>query len=415
MNNKKFLQILLFILAVEIIYALPFVLIRLFRPTFLYAFDITNTQIGYCYSLYGVTALIFYLFGGLIADRYQPKLLMSTALITTGLGGFLWVLFPSLTMLYILYAYWGISSILLFWSALIKATRLWGGRDNQIMAFGLLEGGRGIVAALIGSMGVLFFSSLLPENISLSKAELQQILKNIYLIVSITAILIGILLLLLPNYSNKNNIIITNNSYRNNIKQALRYPVVWMLMLIILSAYIGFRIGDVFTQYTSDIYGFDEKKSAYFGVIISYLRPLVCLLIILFAKKTKPIKWLIVGFSVTAFGGVLLIFNASLALGYVVNLISLLSTLIGIYSLRVIYFTILEETNIPLYITGTVIGIISLVGYSPDIFIGPLIGYYLDNIGGIVGYQYLFILLSVSSILGLIASVLLHKTLKTTA
>ena len=38
------------------------------------------------------------------------------------------------------------------WSPLIKATRIWGANSTQIKAFGLLEGGRGIVGAMIGTM-----------------------------------------------------------------------------------------------------------------------------------------------------------------------------------------------------------------------------------------------------------------------
>ena len=48
--------------------------------------------------------------------------------------------------------------MLLFWGAMIKATRLWGGSNSQGRAYGYLDGGRGIVAALIGSISVYIFS-----------------------------------------------------------------------------------------------------------------------------------------------------------------------------------------------------------------------------------------------------------------
>lgn len=411
MTPKKIFQLVLFILAAEIIYALPYVLIRIFRPTFLYAFDISNTELGYCYTIYGVTALIFYFFGGLIADRYQPKFLISISLIATGLGGIVWVVFPSLMVLYILYAYWGITSILLFWASLIKATRIWGGNDKQITAFGLLEGGRGIVAAVIGTLGVVLFSSLLPSP-DLAKEQLQIVIKKVYLIVSIVTILLGFFFLLLPNYGKEKQKIISKNSYKKNVLKAIQYPVIWILMLIILAGFIGFRIGEIFTQYASEIYGYNEKESATLGVFISYLRPVTCLLVILLAKNTKPTKWLVIGFFITTISSFFLTLNVSLITTYIAGLTSLITTLIGAYTIRVVWFTILEETNIPLTITGTVIGIISIVGFSPDIFIGPLTGYYLDEIGGKVGYQYLFIFLFASSLIGLIASVLLHKTIK---
>ena len=412
MTPKKIFQLILFILSAEIIYALPYVFIRIFRPTFLYAFDISNTDIGYCYTLYGITALASYFFGGLLADKYQPKFLISSALFLTGLGGVFWVIFPSLIALYALYIYWGITTILLFWSPLIKAIRIWGGNNNQITGFGLLEGGRGIVAAIIGTLGIFIFSYAIPDT-NLSKEQLQIVLKEVYLIISILSIFLAGLFLLFPSYSHdQRNKIITTKNYKYNILESFKYPVVWILMLIILSAYTGFRIGDIFTQYASDIYGYNEKESATLGVFFSYLRPVICLLVVFLAKNNNPTKWLVIGFTIMTIGSLFLALNLNLSMAYIASLTFLISTLIGAYIIRVVYFTLLEEANIPLAITGTTIGIISIIGFFPDIFIGPLIGYYLDEIGGKVGYQYLFIFLLANSIIGLLASIFLNKNIK---
>lgn len=59
---KKPLGIVLLILAGEAIYLLPFVLARVFRPTFLSVFQLNNTQLGSCYSVYGFVAMASYLF-----------------------------------------------------------------------------------------------------------------------------------------------------------------------------------------------------------------------------------------------------------------------------------------------------------------------------------------------------------------
>ena len=55
--------LLLLILAGESVFILPFVLSRVFRPTVLEAFDLTNTELGLCFSVYGLVALIAYLLG----------------------------------------------------------------------------------------------------------------------------------------------------------------------------------------------------------------------------------------------------------------------------------------------------------------------------------------------------------------
>ena len=68
------LYLALLILAAESIFFLPYVLSRIFRPTVLEVFQIDNIQLGFCFSVYGFVAVISYLFGGLIADKYMPVL-----------------------------------------------------------------------------------------------------------------------------------------------------------------------------------------------------------------------------------------------------------------------------------------------------------------------------------------------------
>ena len=158
--------IVLLVLAGESIFLLPFVLARIFRPSFLEVVQLNNTQLGYCFSIYGIVALLSYYFGGVLADQMKAKNLMSIALLLTAMGGLYMLTIPSYLMMKILYGYWGFTTIFLFWSAMIKATRIWGGSANQGKAFGFLDGGRGLVGAGMGSLGVLIFSIFLVSSMS---------------------------------------------------------------------------------------------------------------------------------------------------------------------------------------------------------------------------------------------------------
>ena len=106
--------IVLLILAGEAVFILPFVLARVFRATVLDVFNITNTEIGYCFSIYGLVALGSYLVGGPLADKFEPRKLMGIALVLTALGGLVYASNPSLLHLQILYGYWGFTTIFLF-------------------------------------------------------------------------------------------------------------------------------------------------------------------------------------------------------------------------------------------------------------------------------------------------------------
>ena len=82
---------------------------------------------------------------------------------------------------------------------------------------------------------------------------------------------------------------------------------------------------------------------------------------------------------------------------------------IGTYALRILYFAALEEARIPLAITGTAVGLISLVGYTPDIFAGPMMGLLLDNTPGEGGHIHVFMMLSGFATIGLIASIIFYR------
>ena len=158
--------LVLLILAGESVFILPFVLPRVFRPTVLDAFRLDNVQLGLCFSVYGIVALVSYFFGGPLADKYSPRKLIAAALWMTALGGVLFASFPSYTVLKMLYGYWGFTTIFLFWAPMIKATRVWGGPTSQGKAFGFLDGGRGLVGALFGTLGVLIFSLFISSEIA---------------------------------------------------------------------------------------------------------------------------------------------------------------------------------------------------------------------------------------------------------
>ena len=76
---------------------------------------------------------------------------------------------------------------------------------------------------------------------------------------------------------------------------------------------------------------------------------------------------------------------------------------LGIYAIRGLYFSLFNEAKIPIYWTGTAIGIISVIGFTPDIFMGPVMGYLLDTYPGMLGHQLVFGILALFSAIGLIS------------
>jgi nitrate/nitrite transporter NarK len=403
--------LLLLILAGESVFILPFVLSRVFRPTVLDVFNLDNTQLGLCFSVYGFVALVSYLFGGPLADKYPPRKLIAVALWMTALGGLVYATFPSYFVLKVLYGYWGFTTIFLFWAAMIKATRIWGGATSQGKAFGFLDGGRGLVGALFGTMGVLIFSIFITSEISeATVAESKAAFRYVILVSSGIVVLVGVLVWFFMRMDKAfEKSVILDRITVSQIKEVLKLPAVGLLMVIILCAYVGYKITDIFSLYAQDVMLYDQVQSAQVGTFLLFIRPIVGVVIGILADRSQTTYWLLVSFIISFIGALLfatgIISDSSTALFF----ISILVVATGVYAARSLYFAVMERGKIPLVLTGTAVGLISIVGYTPDIFAGPAMGYLLDNNPGATGHQLVFGMLAIFSLVGGIAAWYYYK------
>ncbi|MDY7393727.1 MFS transporter [Aureibaculum sp. 2210JD6-5] len=408
MNPRKapWYYLLLLILAGESVFILPFVLARVFRPTVLDAFALTNVELGLCYSVYGIVALVSYPFGGPLADKFAPRKLIAVALWMTALGGLVYAKFPSYGVLKILYGYWGFTTIFLFWAPMIKATRVWGGTASQGKAFGFLDGGRGLVGALFGAMGVVIFSLFITSTIvEASVTESRAAFKYVILTTSAIVAVVGILVWFFMKIDkDAEKDILLDKISTSQIREVLRLPSVWLLMIIILCAYVGYKLTDVFSLYAQDVLLYDQVDSAKVGTFLLFIRPVVGVAIGILADRSQTTYWLLISFIVSFLGA--LLFATGIVSGSQTALffISTLIVATGVYAARSLYFAVMQRGQIPLVLTGTAVGLISLVGYTPDIFAGPAMGYLLDNSPGKTGHQHVFWMLALFSFIGGIAA-----------
>jgi len=413
--QSPFYIVLLLILSGEIIFILPFVLARIFRPTFLDVFQINNLELGSCFSIYGIVAFFSYLFGGPLADRFKPKILIALALFLTAIGGVYMSTYPSYFMLQVLFGYWGFTTIFLFWAAMIKATRVWGGSNNQGKAFGFLDGGRGLVAAGMGSVGVLIFSFFIGVDLdAVSLKEKKEAFKYVILFASTIVACIGFVVLLFLKL--KSSAVTENESLKitwSDFKIVLKIPTVWWLMIIILCAYVAYKTTDIFSLYAKEVMLFDEVESAKIGTLLLYLRPVVGVGVGLLVDRSRSSVFMVASFLAMVVTSLLFAIGVITSGSVILFFISIIALAIVTYALRTLYFAALKEGFIPLAVTGTAVGLISIIGYTPDIFASPLMGYLIDNSPGIKGFQHVFFMLSFFAILGLVASLIFYKTTKT--
>lgn len=401
----------LIILAGESVFILPFVLARVFRPTVLEVFQLTNLELGLCYSVYGVVAMISYPFGGPLADKFPPRKLLAVALWMTALGGFVYASYPSIQILQVLYGYWGFTTIFLFWAPMIKATRIWGGADAQGKAFGFLDGGRGLTGALFGTLGLLIFSLFVAGEVAeLTTIETQAAFKQVIMVTSGVVILVGILVWFFLRLDPETEKRVTLEKITvSQIKEVLQLRSVRLLMIIIMCGYVGYKITDVFSQYAADVMLYDQVKSAQVGTFLLFIRPVIGVVIGIIADRSKITLLLLLSFIISFVGALLFAFGLVTQSLTVLFFTSIFITAAGVYGVRSLYFAVMERGQIPLVLTGTAVGLISLVGYTPDIFAGPSYGYLLDNSPGLTGHQHVFWMLAAFSFIGGIAAYNYYK------
>ena len=85
-TKSNWLILFSLIFAGEMIFGLPFHIARFFRPTLLESFGLSNTNLGDIFAFYGITAMISYLPGGILADRFSTRKMLTFSLITTAFG-----------------------------------------------------------------------------------------------------------------------------------------------------------------------------------------------------------------------------------------------------------------------------------------------------------------------------------------
>ena len=81
---------------------------------FLEAFTMTNEQFGVLFSCYAWVATLTYFLGGIVADKFSPRKLLTISFLGTGLLNLWFGTFPPYNVAIVIYALLGITTTLTF-------------------------------------------------------------------------------------------------------------------------------------------------------------------------------------------------------------------------------------------------------------------------------------------------------------
>lgn len=399
---KRYGQLAILTLAGGAVYPLIY-LRQNFEVSILEAFNITITELGQCYGMLGTIFVLTYIPSGWLADRISPRWLVSLSLVLIGVLGLWFSAMPGFTSLQVIFAGWGIASGLTFWAALIKGVSMLARHNEQGRFFGILDGGRGLVEAILASIAVALFSYGL-DSLAL---DTDDALRNvIYLYIAVAFLLAPLVVLLVEETKDPDEQPGSKSRSKfawADVKTILSKQELWLAAFCILCGYQLFWATYSFSGYLQKEYAMTAVTVGAITVAKLWMRPIGAITAGFVGDRFNVERVLAGLMLLSSIALALLVFVPVTASIYLLLAIVLLIGLLT-YAVRGIYWATLDACGVPVRIKGLAIGIISIIGYAPDIYLPLINGPLLEAYPGRLGYAIYFLGIAFVGLLGTAAA-----------
>ena len=408
-NQSRYFQLLLVTLAGGCIFPLVY-LRQNFEVTILQSFGISAVELRNIYSVMGLMFWITYIPSGWLADRVQPRYLMSFSLAVTGLLGIWFSTYPDHDSIRMIFLGWGISTGLTFWAAMLKAVAIIARPEEQGRFFGMLDGGRGLVEAVLATIAISLFAYLINS----SGQEASEALKRvIWFYISFVLLLVPLIFFVVSDTDveaqNSNPLDIA--VLLADFKTLLSKQEIWLAAVCILCGYQLFWATYSFSAYLQVNFGLSAVTVGTITVAKLWMRPIGATTAGFLGDRFNREKVL-----------ALLLFFSSLTLASLTLVSTQVgpSVLIGLvltvgiltYGVRGVFWSILESCDVEDRIKGLALGMLSFLGFAPD-FYQPLIsGKLLEVFPGRAGYDVYYLGVAGMGVLGVFAALRLNYLAK---
>ncbi|PJM74635.1 MFS transporter [Bifidobacterium simiarum] len=443
--KHNIVTLILLSFAGSIIYGLPY-----FRTYYYDAYQqmyhLTNTQIGALGSAYGLLGVFSYAIGGILADKFGAKKLMIFSLTATGLGGFLHLFITDFHMLVAIYLLWGVTSLLTFWPALMKITRMQGIEDEQSRVYGIFEGGRGVFGAAHLAVATAIFGFFQARTLPALG------IRWIIVFYSVAPLILAVIFAFLikePKAATAQSAAAQSAAAQTSAAEAsantgtakaeadaaetaaeesadakdsgltlhsalalLRMPALWLIILMVFTTYSIRMSIFYFAPFSSNIVGTTAVVAAMVSAWQQYVRP--------FAAPGGGFLADRIGRGNAMTGGYILMGLGTALLFLVLRMSGTAQMVMLVFACSIVYFGVfsnygllysfLTEGGVPLGVYGFAVGVVSTVGYLPEVLCPLLAGVTLDKYAGSTGYFIYFGFMIAMTVIGLALSVLWTNT-----
>jgi predicted MFS family arabinose efflux permease len=386
---RRYFQFFLIVLAAGAIF--PIVYLRTnYQQTLLEVFGISLQQLNTIYSVLGIVWMIGYLPSGLISDKFSAKKLIVLSLFGTAAGGFWFAQVPNLGSVIAVYCIWGVFSVFTFWSAHMKLVKMLSKKEDEGRFFGILDGGRGVVEALLASLALFIFSRVLGSSQNI--ADKHSAIVGVIYMYSIVLVAIAILIWIFVDEKDGERAKRDESEkfHISLLPKLLKNRNLYLHGAIIFFGYAAYWTVYYIGGFLQTNLGATPITVGVVTVVVLWMRPVGGIVGGFFADKmgkTNTIVVALAGAAVCLAATSLL--PASLAVGIFFALVIVLA--IFLYAIRGTYWSILGDDKFENTLLGSAIGAISLIGYLPDVLLPQFNSFLFNTFGNKGGYNAYFL------------------------
>ena len=397
----KWFLIVLISMGSSVVYT-PMYMKNIFYDPLQQAIGCTNTDLGLMVSMYGIAAVICYLPSGIVADKFRMRTLAWVGFVGTGLLTYLYATLPSLFMCYIIFLGMGITSILIWWGTRWKTIRLLCDGDEYSQKIGISYSIYGVAGLVVGLINSAIFAAI-PDNILGTRVVL--------IFLGTLMVVMGILTyILMPDFKGE----ISENSKLFDLKdavEAFKWPGVVWAALTLFFVYSVYQGATYTTPYMTQAFGADQNLANVISLIRTYGIGLLAGPVVGWvASKIKPSGGIIMCFALAI---VILIAFILIPDTTSVAIVAGMVVVFGFFTYGA--FSIgsspLSEIKMPMRIFGTATGLLSVIGFMPDMFIHTWYGSMIDA-KGLDAYPQIFGIEAALAAVGIFCLVMLLRTVK---
>lgn len=402
-NTRRYFQFLLILLAAGAIY--PVIYLRTnYAVTILEVYGLDQAQLNNFYSMLGMAYVIGYIPSGFLSDRFSAKWLIGISLLGVGGCGLLFAQVPGPETVNAIFFAWGIFSVFTFWSSHMKIVKMLARANEVGRFFGILDGGRGAVEALMASIGLAIFASVLGSSEAI--ADKQAALTSVIYLYSIIVLVSAVLILIFVDSDKKLQEMSENSGDRSedekfhlkDVAALLKNKYVYLMGGIIFCGYAVFWTVYYIGGFLQTNIGIDAVTVATITTVVLWMRPLGGTIGGFLADRIGRPKTN----GLAIIGAALFLTIAVISpISSPVMMFSVIVTILGffLYMIRGTYWSLLGQSKIKAAMMGTAIGVISFIGYLPDIVLPQMNTFLWATFGDQGGYNAYFL---VSAAIGLV-------------